>query len=291
MHGLITRYVLRGGRVLSLVLLSVLGTSALMYAAPGYFTDSREMDAAHASVARTELRQLQGDQRSLLSVFRSEFHSWAHGDLGRSRQFDTPVGTLMKERAARSFRLLLTGVLAGWSVALLLAVPLSMRHAPFLDVGAAGMTAVLLALPVGVLATVCLLRDTGGPVTVLAIVIAARDFKLLHRMMQSVWRAPFVLHAHTQGMSDAGILRLHVATALRSELLSVVVMSFTLALSALVPIEVIFDVPGLGQLAWLAAMNRDLPVLAAVTAVVSTCVGLAACVVPLDRAQENAQCA
>ncbi len=291
MHKLIVRYLLRGGRVFSLVFLSVLGTSALMYAAPGYFTDAREMDAAHSSIARTELRQMQGQQGSLASVLRSEVKSWAHGDLGRSRQFDTEVSTLVKERTARSVRLLGAGVLAGWSAALLLAIPLSMRQAPLLDISAAGLTAILLALPAGVLATVCLLRDTGGPVVVLAIVIAARDFKILHRMMKSIWRAPFIFHAHTQGMSTFRILRVHIASALRGELLSVVVMSFTLALSALVPIEVIFDVPGLGQLAWSAAMNRDLPVLAVITAVMSACVGVAACIVSPDRAQENAQCA
>jgi peptide/nickel transport system permease protein len=42
-------------------------------------------------------------------------------------------------------------------------------------------------------------------------------------------------------------------------------LSLVTALSALVPVEVLFDVPGLGQLAWNAAMNRDLPVLLAVT--------------------------
>jgi peptide/nickel transport system permease protein len=52
--------------------------------------------------------------------------------------------------------------------------------------------------------------------------------------------------------------------------------SFVLALSAVVPIEVVFDVPGLGQLAWNAAMNRDLPVLLAVTLLLAAGVGIAA---------------
>ena len=50
-------------------------------------------------------------------------------------------------------------------------------------------------------------------------------------------------------------------------------MSAVVALSALVPVEVVFDVPGLGQLAWSAAMNRDLPVLVAMTALMAVCVG------------------
>jgi peptide/nickel transport system permease protein len=40
-------------------------------------------------------------------------------------------------------------------------------------------------------------------------------------------------------------------------------------------VEVIFNVPGVGQLAWNAAMNRDLPVLLAVTMIMAIAVTLA----------------
>ena len=46
-------------------------------------------------------------------------------------------------------------------------------------------------------------------------------------------------------------------------------------LSAIVPVEVIFGVPGLGQLAWSGAMNRDLPVLLGVTLIMAGVVALA----------------
>jgi peptide/nickel transport system permease protein len=42
-----------------------------------------------------------------------------------------------------------------------------------------------------------------------------------------------------------------------------------------VPVEVIFNVPGLGELAWNAALNRDLPVLLAVTVIMALAVTLA----------------
>ncbi len=283
--------IMRMARVVSLVLLSVLGTTALMYAAPGYFTDAREMDATHGVEVRTELQALKQQQGSLAAVLRSEMQLWSHGDLGRSRQFDTDVRDLLKERAGRSLRLLASGVIAGWSAALLLAIPLSLRRGVAVNVGTAGVTALLLALPVGVLATLCLLGNTGGPVLVMALVVAARDFKVLYRLVKSLWSAPFILHARANGLSSAQLLRAHIGPYVSRELLSVVVMSFTLALSALVPVEVIFDVPGLGQLAWSAAMNRDLPVLAAVTGLMSACVGIAASLLPPDRAMEAAPCA
>ncbi len=291
MYGMSLQMTMRIFRVLTLVVLSVLGTTALMYAAPGYFTDAREMDAAHGAEVRTELHDLQQKQGSLTAVLRSEIHLWSHGDLGRSRQFDTDVRDLLKQRSGRSIRLLASGVIAGWSAALLLAVPLSLRRGVAVNVGTAGMTAILLALPVGVLATLCLLGNTGGPVLVMALVVAARDFKVLYRLIRNLWSAPFIIHARASGLSSPHLFRAHIGPYLSRELLSVVVMSFTLALSALVPIEVIFDIPGLGQLAWLAAMNRDLPVLAAVTGLMSACVGIAACVLPPERAMEAAPCA
>jgi len=42
-----------------------------------------------------------------------------------------------------------------------------------------------------------------------------------------------------------------------------------------VPVEVIFNVPGAGQLAWNAAINRDLPVLLAATMMMAVAVTLA----------------
>jgi ABC-type dipeptide/oligopeptide/nickel transport system permease component len=43
----------------------------------------------------------------------------------------------------------------------------------------------------------------------------------------------------------------------------------------MVPIEVVFTVPGVGQLAWSAVMNRDLPVLVAVSLLMACVVGFA----------------
>ena len=43
----------------------------------------------------------------------------------------------------------------------------------------------------------------------------------------------------------------------------------SLAFGASIPIEVICDSPGVGQLAWRAAMDRDLPLLVTITVLVA----------------------
>jgi peptide/nickel transport system permease protein len=123
----------------------------------------------------------------------------------------------------------------------------------------------LLAVPTAAMATLCLLANDGGPVLVMALLLAARDFKFLHRTLRKAWLDPHLLHARAQGIGTSRLLRAHILPAIAPQLPALASLSIVTALSALVPVEVIFNVPGIGALAWNAAMNRDLPVLLAVT--------------------------
>jgi len=51
--------------------------------------------------------------------------------------------------------------------------------------------------------------------------------------------------------------------------LALAAVSVNLALSAAIPIEALCDVPGVGQLAWQAALGRDLVLLVNLTVVVA----------------------
>jgi peptide/nickel transport system permease protein len=263
-------------RVASLVLLAVLGTMALLRFAPGYFSDSREMDAEHASIVREQLQSQQQREGSFVAVVTVQLRSWLHGDLGRSRQFDAPVSSLLHDRIRTTARLLAGSILAGWLIALLFALPLSLRRGSSGELMIALPVALLLAIPAGAMATACILANCGGPMLVLAAVIAVRDFKMIYSLLRQISGAPQLLYARAQGFSTARIIRAHLLPSLPSELLALAMTSFVLALSAVVPIEVVFDVPGLGQLAWNAAMNRDLPVLLAVTLLLAISIGVAA---------------
>jgi len=263
-------------RVASLVLLAVLGTMALLRFAPGYFSDAREMDAEHASVVREQLQSQQQREASFPAMVAGQLHSWMHGDLGRSRQFDAPVSSLLHDRIRTSARLLAGGILSGWLLALIFALPLSLRRGSGGEIWIALPVALLLAIPAGAMATACIMANTGGPMFVLAAIIAVRDFKLVYSLLRNISSAPQFLYARAQGFSTARIVREHLLPSLPGELLALAMTSFVLALSAVVPIEVVFDTPGLGQLAWDAAMNRDMPVLLAVTLLLAIGIGVAA---------------
>lgn len=281
----------RLGRVLSLVLLAALGSVVLMRYSPGYFSDAREMDALHADGARAQVAELQVAQASLPALLASELRRWLHGDLGISRHYNVPVTGLLEHRAGTSARLMFGGIALGWAIALALALPLSALRGNRGELLVTSSTAALLAVPVGVLATVCLLTNVGGPVSVLASLVAVRDFKLVYRLLRDAWEAPHLLYARAQGMCFRQTVFIHLLPVLTREVFALALMSVVVALSSLVPIEVIFDLPGLGQLAWSAAMNRDLPVLTAVTAVLAACVGIAGLFGSPEQQTEVAQCA
>lgn len=264
------------GRTLAIVLLVILGSTVLVRFAPGYLSDAREMDSRYAAEARSELSAEAARSRSIHQMLLTEFEDVARGDFGTSRQFNVPVSDLIRPRLAASAGLLLRGIGLAWMLALCAALLSSAGRNP--SIFRQTPATVLLAVPTAALATFCLLADWGGPVLVMALLLAARDFKFLDRALRTAWMEPHVLQARAQGIPARRVLVAHIAPSLALQLGALASLSIVTALSALVPVEVLFNVPGIGELAWNAALNRDLPVLLAVMMVMAlavTCSGMA----------------
>jgi peptide/nickel transport system permease protein len=257
-------------RASALVLLVMVGSTLLVRLAPGYLSDAREMDARYGNTVRAELAQESARSHSLPQMLMREARGWLRGDAGVSRQFGVPVRELIGPRLAVTGDLLLRSLLLGWALALCAAVLASTRRKSGMAWQAPAT--LLLAIPTAAMATVCLVAGSGGPVLVMALLIAARDFKFLYRLLRQAWLAPHLLQARAQGIRIRRLLAVHMAPAIAAQLAALAGLSMVTALSALVPVEVLFDVPGLGHLAWNAAMNRDLPVLLAVTLLMSVAV-------------------
>ncbi|MGI4756629.1 MAG: ABC transporter permease subunit [Janthinobacterium lividum] len=262
-------------RLLSLLVLASLGTVLLVRCAPGYFSSAQEMDAEHGTGARTGIQAQQDREGTPLQAWLHLSRGLLHGDPGRSHQYDLPVSTLLLPRLQVTGRLLLPVVVIAPLLALLFALPCSQMRAPLLERAVAAATLLGIAVPLSVLASVCLLRGSGGPAVVLLSVVAARDFRFFTRLLRRQSQAPYLLYARAAGMPPLRAVLQGVLRPLQGELLSLVALSFVTALGGLLPVEVIFGVPGVGQMAWNAAMNRDLPVLLAVTLLMALGMGLA----------------
>jgi len=268
-----TRLLQRLARTLLVVLLVVVGSTLLMRFAPGYLSDAREMDARYAGAARIELSAEAARSGTLWQLLSNEMHAWTKGSLGLSRQYDVPVLQLIGPRLAVTGSLMLRSIVLAWTLALCASLLSSAGRNPSMLWQAPA--AVLLAVPTAAMATLSLLAGSGGPVLVMTLLLAGRDFKFLDRTLRTAWRDPCLLQARAQGIPALRLVRAHILPGIRPQLLALATLSIVTALGALVPVEVIFNVPGVGQLAWNAAMNRDLPVLLAVTMIMAIAVTLA----------------
>lgn len=254
-------------RTVAIVLVVIVGSTLLVRFAPGYLSDAREMDARYAGAARVELSAEAARSNSLPHMLSSEIKGWLHGEAGMSRQYGVPVSELIWPRLDSTAGLLLRSLGLAWTLAACASVLTSAsRHPSLLWQAPATL---LLAIPTAALATLCLLAGRGGPVLVMGLLLAARDFKFIHRALRSAWAGPDILQARAQGVRAHRLLWKHVLPSLATQLSALASLSIVTALSAVVPVEVIFNLPGIGQLAWNAALNRDLPVLLAVTVIMA----------------------
>ena len=265
-------------RAVSLLLLATLGTVLMMHVAPGYFSEEREIDARFGSAAETQILTDTKAEGSLLHVWTASLVHLLRGDLGTSRQYGVPVTDLLVPRLRVTGRLLLVAVCAGSVSAFLAAVWSSALRSLIAQRSMTLVTALLICVPVSVLATFCLLKGYGGPALVLGAIIAARDFRFFVRLLRQARSAPHMTYARACGMRPASLLLRHLLLPLKHDIAALFAMSCVVAISAVIPVEVIFDLPGVGQLAWSAAMNRDLPVLFAVTAMLAACIAASTCV-------------
>jgi len=260
-------------RTLMIVMMVAVGSTVLVRFAPGYLSDAREMDSRYGNTTRVELAAEAARSASLAQMLSAEFGGWTRGNFGISRQYDVPVLELIAPRLAVTGGLLLRSIAFAWSLALCAALVSSAGRNPSLSWQA--LSTLLLAVPTTAMATLCILSDCGGPTLVMTLVVAARDFKFLDRMLRNAWRDPHLLQARAQGLSTLRLVYAHILPSVAPRLLALATLSIVTALSALVPVEVVFSVPGLGQLAWNAAMNRDLPVLLGVTMIMAVAVTFA----------------
>jgi peptide/nickel transport system permease protein len=78
-----------------------------------------------------------------------------------------------------------------------------------------------------------------------------------------------VLTARAKGLGGFRLLLWHILPVTAPQLLALAGVSVSLAFAAAIPVEVVCDLPGIGQLAWKAALGRDLELLVNLTMIVT----------------------
>jgi peptide/nickel transport system permease protein len=246
------------------VLLGGLLGATLVRLAPGFDVDERQLDSRLSQQSQAAIQQERASESNILVFYARYLGGLLRGDLGTSRALGRPVAELIRARLPVTLRALLMGLLAGWFLALALSLPAVLRRSRCYELVCAFASGLPLSLPSGVLAL--LLFYMGGPVGLaIALVVFPKVFRYLRNLFLEASELPHVLSARARGISEARILVWHVLYAVAPQVVALAGVSVSLALGAAVPIEVLLDSPGIGQLAWQAALGRDLPVLVNLT--------------------------
>ncbi len=250
-----------------LAALAIVGTfacAAMIRYAPGYGIDERELDPRLSQVSRDAIRNEHQLGSGLFSYYRSYLSGLLHGNLGASAFLQRPVAGLLKERAPFTARAVFLGMAAAWIAASMLSLLTIRWQFWVFDYSATAVTGLLIALPTAVVALLCLYLR--APLFVgVAVITLPKLFRYQQNILAEAHERPFVLAARARGVSGNRILFCHVIPVSWQPLVALLGVSASLAFGASVPLEALSDAPGIGQLAWQAALNRDLPLLTTIT--------------------------
>lgn len=185
-----------------------------------------------------------------------------------SRSLGRPVSELLRERLPLTLRTIGLGLSAGWFGGLLLALFTHFFRIPGFDFASTVWSGLFLCIPAAVLALIFVFVGAPAPLGIAA-VIFPRVFRYARNLFLNAAARPHVTTARAKGLGKIRILLWHILPSIAPELLALLGVSLSVAFTASIPVEAICDSPGIGQLAWQAALARDLPLLTNLTLIVT----------------------
>jgi peptide/nickel transport system permease protein len=254
--------------ILATVLLGGFLSATLVRLAPGFDADEAQLDSHLNSESLAALRQARLSQHNIFRFYLHWLRSAIHGDLGSSISLQQPVSKLMCDRGPLTLRLVAIGWLLSWATAMALALSAARLRLASYDAAATIVTGTLLCMPAAVLALFSVLWNTPAAFAI-ALIVFPRDFRYARNLLAKAYSLPHITTARAKGLSELRILFWHVVPVAGPQLLVVAGVSVSLALGAAIPVEALCGLAGVGQLAWQAALARDLPLLMNITILVT----------------------
>ena len=248
--------------------------ATLVRFAPGFDVDEQQLDSRLKAESVEALRQARARDCNIVSFYVHYLGRAVHGDLGQSRTLSRPVRELLSERLPVTARLAGVGLLAGWACAVVLAIGATMARRLPCDLAATVLGAIFLSIPAAVLALLFVYLSAPAYLA-MALVVFPKVFSYTRNLLAKSYGLPHLVTAYAKGVGPVRILLSHVLSVAGPQLVAVGGISVSIALGAAIPVEALCGVPGIGQLAWQAALGRDLPLLVNLTVLV-TAITLAA---------------
>jgi len=257
-----------GLAIVATALLGGLLSATLVRLAPGFDTDEAQLDPHLNSASVQALRQARADQHNIFQFYFHSLQRAMHGDLGTSLSLGQPVGALLRDRLPLTLRLVGLGLLLSWAAVMALALSAAWLRAFAYDTLATVISGTLLCIPAAVLALLSVLWNVPGALAI-ALIIFPRDYRYTRNLLAKAYSLPHIVTARAKGLGELRILFWHVVPVAGPQLLALAGVSVSLAIGAAIPVEALCGLAGVGQLAWQAALARDLPLLMNITVLVT----------------------
>jgi peptide/nickel transport system permease protein len=251
-------------RLLLTLLIGGLVGATLVRMAPAFGIDQQEFDVRLSRDSVEALRRKEARNDNILSFYGRYLAGLMHGNLGESTSFNRPVAELIRERLPVTLSYLGTGVAVGLLLGFSLALIGTRYRLLIFDLLPSFASGLCLSIPSAVLALVFLLLGKPGQ-WAMALVVFPYVYGYSRNLLEHVQDSPHVVAARARGVRPRHILARHILPIAGPQLLALFGVAVSIAFPACVPIEVMCESPGIGQLAWNAATARDLPLLVNLT--------------------------
>jgi peptide/nickel transport system permease protein len=255
-------------RLALLMLLASFAGAMLMRAAPGFTSDGQELNSGLSAQSIQAIRQERLADANVPKFYARYLASLVQGDLGRSRSLNQPVKDLLRERLPVTLFNLAFALALGWLLGLTLAIAAQTLRWPALSFLANGLSGTFISTPAAALALIFLLLRL-PPAPAAALLVFPKIYRYTENLLQQSSEMPHVLTARAKGAGPLRVLVWHMAPVALPQMIALAGVSLSIGIGVLLPIEVVSDVPGIGQLAWQAAQSRDLPLLVNLTMAVT----------------------
>jgi peptide/nickel transport system permease protein len=287
------RYIFR--RLLGMVLLLIL-VSGVTFIIFNVFpsTDPAALRAGRQPTPQIieRIREDLGLDRPLIVQFGDYiWQVFAHQDFGRSYVNNTDVLDQIRQNLPATISLTIGGVLVWLTFGLSVGIISAVRHRSLLDRTAIGLSLIAISAPVYWLGLVALylfapdfgvfgLNFLGGqgaytpfsddplkwlqalvlPWCVLATAFAAVYARLLRGSLLDVLNEDYIRTARAKGLSERTVILRHGVRSAITPVVTVLGLDIGILLGGAILTETVFNIPGVGRLAYEAILRGDLPV-------------------------------
>ncbi|KPF41301.1 ABC transporter permease [Rhizobium sp. AAP43] len=268
----------------ALILLGVAAiTFLLLYALPA---DPARMIAGRSATAQTvaNIRHELGLDQPILFQFLHYLTNLIQGDLGRSYAQKTEVWTLIAARLPATLTLMAAGILTEVVIGLALGMIAAVKRGGFLDqlvmtsafVGVSSPQFVVALLLLYVFAVSLGWFPMSGYGTAAHVVLPALTLGLLGagwyaRMVRSamidVLNQDYIRTARAKGLSSTRVILRHALPNAMLPVIAMIGIDIGQFMGGVVVVEAVYGWPGIGQLAWQAIQQVDIPIIMGVTLV------------------------